>query len=359
MAKEIIKVDGVEYELIDGVVSANDQRIHYVEFGQGPMVLLVHGFPEFWYAWKHQIVSLANAGFRAVAIDTRGIGRSSKPEDWTEYTLSRLAKDCADTVAALGEEKAIIVGHDWGSIIAWSAAWLYPDSFRGIVGISNTFGGRDAFALPLSEGRTKKPSDIYKEIAGPDKIFYSENFAKVDNALIQMSSPRDWLFNAFFGWSNLLPKPEILNTVKPTELTDEQLVTLFRSASVCSPRYAPVTPSKRAPVANPYFLPEEDLDRFAANWESTGFRYGLYYYKAVDLDWELYANIEERIKIPALYIGGDRDWVTMWSKDALENLPKVCDDLRGIVVLENCGHWEEMERPKEVSRLIIDFAKGL
>ncbi|MBQ3379871.1 MAG: alpha/beta hydrolase [Clostridia bacterium] len=354
-----IDVNGEKLALKDGTVKANGQRIHYVEAGEGPMALLVHGFPEFWYSWKHQLLALSKAGYRAVAIDTRGVGRSSKPEDYAQYTLKNLACDCAETVKALGEKKAAIIGHDWGAIIAWSAAWFYPECFSGVVGISNVFGGRDAFALPLSEGRTKLPSQIYREIAGEDKIFYSDNFAKIEPALIQMDCPKDWLFNALFGWSHLLPKPQILIDNKATELTDEQIVELFRGASVCSDRYAPVTPSKRAPVDNPYFLPEEDLEILAANWESCGFRHALYYYKAVDLDWELYGNIEERIKIPALYIGGDRDWVTIWSRDAIANLPKVCDDLRGVKVLENCGHWEEIERPNEVSSLILDFLKSL
>ena len=150
MRKEYITVDGVKYEVKDGVVTANSQRIHYVEMGEGPMVLLVHGFPEFWYMWKHQLVSLSKAGYRAVAIDTRGIGRSSKPDDYTEYTLGKLAKDVSETVTALGEEKAVLVGHDWGAIISWTAAWLYPENFAGVIGISNVFGGKDAFALPLS-----------------------------------------------------------------------------------------------------------------------------------------------------------------------------------------------------------------
>ena len=359
MLTERITVKGKEYELIDSTVQANGQRIHYVELGSGPMVLLVHGFPEIWYSWKNQIVALAEAGFRAVAIDTRGVGRSSKPQDWTDYTLDKLAKDVAEVVTALGEEKAVVVGHDWGSIISWTEAWLYPEKFAGVVGISNTFGGRDTFALPLNKDRTKLPTQVYEEIGGEDKWFYSHQFYKVEPALVTMEDPKSWLYNGLYAWSHMLPKPPILEEVYCRELTDEQIVTLFRSASVTSPKSEVPKPSVRLPFPNPDFLPEEDLERLAASWEASTFRYGLYYYKAVDLNHQLLGGIEERIKIPALYIGGDRDWVTIWSRDALDRLPEICDDLRGCVVLENCGHWEEIEEPDKVSDLIIDFAKNL
>ena len=112
-------------------VDARGTRIHLVEEGEGPIVLLVHGFPESWYSWRHQLPAIAEAGFRAVAIDVRGYGRSSKPLDVAAYGMVQHVADNVGVVEALGEETAIIVGHDWGSPIAAHSALLRPDVFTG------------------------------------------------------------------------------------------------------------------------------------------------------------------------------------------------------------------------------------
>ena len=112
---------------VDGV------RLHVVEEGEGPLVLLVHGFPELWYSWRYQLPALAAAGYRAVAYDQRGYGRSSKFWDPDAYRISRLVADAVGLVAALGERQAVIVGHDWGAPVAWSAAWQHPKIFRGVM----------------------------------------------------------------------------------------------------------------------------------------------------------------------------------------------------------------------------------
>jgi epoxide hydrolase 4 len=102
-------------------------RLHYVEAGSGPLVVLLHGFPEFWWSWRHQIPALAEAGFRVVAVDMRGYGQSDAPGDWREYRMETLAADVAGLIEALGEEKAFVVGHDWGAAVAWMVATLHPE----------------------------------------------------------------------------------------------------------------------------------------------------------------------------------------------------------------------------------------
>jgi pimeloyl-ACP methyl ester carboxylesterase len=114
-------------DLADHYVTVDGVRLHYVEAGEGPLVVLLHGFPEFWWSWRHQIPALAAAGYRVVAVDQRGYAQSDKPRSWREYRIERLAADVAGLIAALGEEKAFVVGHDWGAAVAWMVATLHPE----------------------------------------------------------------------------------------------------------------------------------------------------------------------------------------------------------------------------------------
>ena len=126
--------------LVDGPwdhrdISANGIRLHVAEIGSGPLVVLLHGFPEFWWSWRHQLVALAEAGFRAVAADLRGYGASDKPP--RGYDSSTLAADVAGLVRALGERQAMVVGHDWGAHIGWTMAAVYPGVVRRLVVVSD------------------------------------------------------------------------------------------------------------------------------------------------------------------------------------------------------------------------------
>ncbi|HWI72411.1 MAG TPA: alpha/beta fold hydrolase, partial [Baekduia sp.] len=115
-------------ELEDRFVTVDGVRLHYVEAGAGPMVVLLHGFPEFWWSWRHQIPALADAGFRVVAIDMRGYAQSDKPPRWQDYRMELLAGDVAGVIAQLSETgRAHVVGHDWGAAVAWAVATLHPD----------------------------------------------------------------------------------------------------------------------------------------------------------------------------------------------------------------------------------------
>ncbi len=121
------------------VIDVGGSRIHYVEAGAGPLVVLVHGFPESWCSWRHQIPALAAAGYRVVAMDVRGYGRFSKPIEVEEYRIVRLVADNVGLVKALGYETAVIIGHDWGAPIAWTSAMLRPDVFTAVAGLSVPF----------------------------------------------------------------------------------------------------------------------------------------------------------------------------------------------------------------------------
>jgi pimeloyl-ACP methyl ester carboxylesterase len=129
-------------EVAHRTIEANGLNIHYAEAGQGPLVLLCHGFPESWYSWRHQLQALAEAGYHAVAPDMRGYGQTDKPEAIDQYTNFHLVGDMVSLAQALSAEKAVIVGHDWGAPVAWHAALFRPDRFRGVVGLSVPFRPR-------------------------------------------------------------------------------------------------------------------------------------------------------------------------------------------------------------------------
>src|SRR2546425_5278806 len=117
-------------------VEANGIRLHIAEEGEGPLVVLLHGFPECWYSWRHQFAPLAAAGYHVVAPDQRGYARSDRPEPVGAYTILHLVGDVIGLIHALGEEQAVVVGHDWGAPVAWHTALLRPDVVRGVAGLS-------------------------------------------------------------------------------------------------------------------------------------------------------------------------------------------------------------------------------
>ena len=129
-------------ELRHRTVETNGIRMHLAEQGEGPLVLLCHGFPESWYSWRHQLPALAEAGFHAAAPDMRGYGQTDRPDAIDQYTLLHLVGDVVGLLDALGEEHAVIAGHDWGANVAWLAAQLRPDRFRGVIALSVPFRAR-------------------------------------------------------------------------------------------------------------------------------------------------------------------------------------------------------------------------
>ena len=124
------------------IVDTNCIRMHVAEQGVGPAVLLCHGFPELWYSWRHQLAALAAAGFHAVAPDMRGYGQTDAPPEIERYTLLHHVGDMIGLLDALGIERAVIAGHDWDAPVAWLAAQLRPDRFRGVIALSGPFGAR-------------------------------------------------------------------------------------------------------------------------------------------------------------------------------------------------------------------------
>ena len=308
-------------------------RLHYVEEGEGPLVLMVHGYPESWYSWRHQLTPLAEAGYRAVAIDVRGYGRSSRPEAIDAYRMTQKVRDNVNLVAALGAESAVIVGHDWGAPIAWNSALLRPDVFTAVAGLS----------VPYSAPGPVKPSEIFRLMAGEEE-FYIEYFQEPGRAEAEIeANVREWLLGFYFTISG-----------------SNEAIFAAQGTVGTIPRGALMKGRFEYPDEMPAWLTEEDLDFYVGEFERTGFSGGLNRYRNVDRDWEDLSVFAGRpIEVPALFVGGDRDGPTIWGQGSIAKFPQTLPRLHKSIILEGCGHWTQQERPAEVNEALLDFLESL
>lgn len=330
-------------------------RIHAVEEGEGPLVVLIHGFPESWYSWRHQLPALAAAGYKAVAIDKRGYGRSSKFRKQEAYRIGPLVDDIANLIKAYGEESAVVIGHDWGAPIAWTFAWTRPEMCRGVVGISVPFAGRGLVGYPGSPFGEVRPKDYYKVLAGPGKTFYKAYFSAQDAIIREVEEDlRGWLLGLMYTVSGdagaLMPPP-------PAEMTPLEMI---QNSPVAIPDGARMSDAFVVPEKMPAWLSEADLDFYVGEFERSGFSGPLSYYHNMDASWsDLAAQADKPLTPPSLFIGGQYDVGTLWGMEAIERAEERMTDLRGKTILEGSGHWVQQEKPEQTNALILDFLAGL
>lgn len=322
-------VDGVTFRFIE----ANDLRMRIAEAGDsGPLLLLAHGWPESWYSWRHQLTFLAEAGYRVVAPDMRGYGETDKPPSVEDYDIVQLADDMVGLLDALGEESAIMVGHDWGSIVAWNSVLLHPDRFTALIAMSVPYGGR---AL-------RSPMEGWNETFG-DNFFYilyhnepgGEAEREYDN------DPRGLISRLYLSPRSPREAPTI---------TDPK-----RSAGGWIGRLG-------APKSLPDWLTQEDLDYVVDQFEMAGFRGGVNYYRNFHRNWEITEHLQDvKVKVPTLFVAGERDSVIAGAtQDALaRSMGRAVEDLRGVILIPEIGHWVQQEAPSETNSAILDFLEGL
>lgn len=312
--------------LAEHLVATNGIRMHVAEQGEGPLVVLCHGFPESWYSWRHQLPVLAAAGYRAAAPDMRGYGGSDRPEPIDQYTQLHHVGDMVGLLDALGAATAVIVGHDWGAPVAWNAALLRPDRFRAVAGLS----------VPYSPRGGTRPTEALARAYG-DTFMYMLYFQAPGVAEAELERDvRSTIRRVLYGLSGEGGGMPVL------------------------PRRSTFLESLPEPHALPGWLGEADVEFYTRQFERTGFRGGLNWYRNLDRTWELMAAWRgARITVPALFIAGDRDPVIERTRSALEALPQTVPALRRRVLLPGAGHWTQQERPAEVNEALIDFLKGL
>ncbi|MFC7304510.1 alpha/beta fold hydrolase [Streptomyces monticola] len=306
-------------------------RIHLVEQGSGPLVMLVHGFPETWHSWRHQLPALAAAGYRAIAVDVRGYGRSSKPQDVSAYRMLELVEDLAAVVRALGEESAVFVGHDWGATIAANTALVRPDVCAVVA----------LLGVPYSPRGGVRPSEVFARIGG-DEEFYVQYFQEPGRAEAEIEADvRGWLAGFYAGLS-----------ADTMDTSGEHSLFFVPHGARMADRFP------RGPL--PSWLSEAELDVCAGEFERTGFTGALHRYRNADRDWEDLAPWDGApVTQPSLFLAGAQDASVAWLADAVEAFPQTLPNLAASHLIEGCGHWVQQERPHEVNAILTDWLKGL
>lgn len=309
-------------------LSVNGIRIHVAAQGEGPLVLLCHGWPELWYSWRHQLAALAEAGFRAVAPDMRGFGDTDAPDDVDAYSIFHLVGDTVGLVSALGEKRAVIVGHDWGAPVAWASAMMRPDVFPAVAALSVPHRGRG-------------PDDPIKMLRAMGQGgYYWVYFQEPGVAEAELSADVPGTFRRLLvGLSGDAAEGAQAGFVGPRGGFLDQLP---------------------EPAALPAWLREEDVATFVRAYQRTGFRGGLSWYRNLSRNWALQAPFQDaKIAQPALFIAGARDTIIQGRRGAaaIENMKAAVPNLE-MHVLDGAGHWLQQERPREVNELLVRFCRA-
>ena len=299
--------------------------------GTGPLVIMVHGWPELWYSWRHQIRPVAEAGFRVVAPDVRGYGGSDKPYPIEAYDMVELTADIVGLIDALDEEKAILIGHDWGAPICWNTAVLHPDRTSAVVGLSIPHLKRgDVSAIELWR-------KLYK-----GKFFYQLYFQEEGVAEADMEADvRTTIRKIFYSLSGDAPMAKSWEHFLATKGPNEKLLDFLLD-----------------PDPFPDWLTDEDLDYFVEAFTQSGFRGPLNRYRAQQRDWELLPQLSElTVDQPSYFIAGALDVVRNFipGTDLFENPGMNCTDFRGATIIDGEGHWIQQEAPELVNRALLDF----
>jgi pimeloyl-ACP methyl ester carboxylesterase len=340
-------------------LSVNNTRIHAVEAGRGPLVLLIHGFPELWHSWRYQLQFLAENGFRAVAFDQRGYGRSSKFWNPDVYRIHRLVDDVVGIIDALGEDTAVVVGHDWGAPVAWTAAWCHPQRFRGVMGMAVPFSGRQLIALPGNPfgEHDLSPNAYHAQLAGPGQDFYHGYFGTMGPAIDEFEADvSGWLRDVFLSLSGA----EIIKSGFDAEAAMSDPGSYVRNSSACVPHGSGIRDRTVSSGEMPNWFTEDDLDFYVSEYLGSGLAGPLSYYRNIDASWhDLAEQAEKPLTVPAFFLGGELDVATFWGAEAIARAPEKMTHWMGCRILEGCGHWIQQERPGETNTALLDFLQAL
>jgi pimeloyl-ACP methyl ester carboxylesterase len=298
----------VPSEVRHSQLALNGIELHVAETGSGAPVLLLHGFPELWYSWRHQLQALAEAGYHAIAPDLRGFGASAAPPEIEAYSFEAVCGDLIALLDELQEQSAVFIGHDWGAAVAWQLALERPDRVAAVVGLSVPFAPR-APAPPMSLLRRALGDDFY---------------------MVWFQTP---------GVAERALERDVRRTLTTTEVW---------TADWAAREDDPPLPA---------WLTGEDLQVYVDAFARTGFRGGLNYYRNIDRNWERNAGLaERRLEMPALFITGSRDPVKQFMPAAM--MDGWVPDLR-VFEVRGAGHWVQQERPDEVNEALLDFLRQL
>jgi pimeloyl-ACP methyl ester carboxylesterase len=307
-------------------IQSGDVSLAVQVAGSGPLVILMHGWPELAYSYRHQIAPLAAAGYTVAVPDMRGYGGSSKPADPSAYSTDASADDMAAVARALGFERWVAVGHDWGSPVAWRCALRFPDQVCAVFSLSVPhYKGERAPAMPAID-------------AGfPDTFFYMRYFQQVGVGEAELErDPRDALKRVYYALSGDAP---LFEWMKPR------------------PRNSTLLDGLAEPPAGPLsFMTDAELDMYAQTFAQNGFFGPLCWYRTLAANAAQASALPSQIiQQPSGFLCGDKEIVLAMFENALAEQRKICADLRVEIVLPGAGHWIQQERPAEVAAALIAF----
>ncbi|XP_050218089.1 uncharacterized protein LOC126668903 [Mercurialis annua] len=310
------------------VIHVNGINMHVAEMGpiNGPVILFIHGFPELWYSWRHQIVAMASLGYRAVAPDLRGFGDTDAPADQRSYTVMHVVGDLIGVIdnVAGEQEQVFVVGHDWGAYMAWFLCLFRPDRVKALVNLSVSFIPRDP--------RTKLVETM-RNMYGED--YYMCRFQALGEAEAEFAE---------LG----------------TERVIKEFLTLVHPGPLFLPKGKPFSRSPENPLVLPSWLSEEDVKYYTTKFEKKGFTGGINYYRNIDLNWELTAPwTGAQVKVATKFIVGDEDlcYNLLGNKDYIEKggFKRDVPSLQELVVMQGAAHFLNQEKPEEINKHIADF----
>ena len=295
--------------------------------GEGPLVLLVHGWPETWVSWNNQINFIAKLGFQVLAFNTRGYGGSFIPESISSYSLKYFMEDIIDIISFLNKGTAILIGHDWGAPICWTTAAYFKEKVSGVIGLSVPFTRRGKISS------TKLWNKLYKNI-----FFYQNYFQKIDIPEKELEKDILLSLKKIYYWCSAEGYFDKIKTSKDLE--------------------SGLLDNIPDPGDRLKWLVNINLKSMVEDFEESGFKGTLNRYRAQEIDWiELKELDEMLITPPSLFIGGEFDPVRYFIRnyDAYKNAGKYCSNYKGTFIIKNSGHWVQQEKPTEVNKIIKEF----
>ena len=312
------------------LVNTNGLQLRVIEAGDrgAPAVVLLHGFPELAYSWRHQIPALAEAGYHVIAPDQRGYGGSSRPDAIDAYDIHELTADVVGLLDDIGVERAVWIGHDWGAPVAWNAPLLHLDRVAAVAGLSVP-------ALPRAQ---VPPTRAFGKTFG-ENFFYMLYFQEPGIADAELNGDPARTMRRMIG--GLRPPADEGAALRMVAPGPEGFIDRLPE-----------------PDGLPDWISQDELDHYISEFSRTGFTGGLNWYRNLDRNWETTAELTDaRITVPSLFIAGTADPVLAFTR--ADRASEVISGPYRQVMIDGAGHWIQQERPNEVNAALLDFLGGL
>jgi len=312
-------------------ITSNGISMRVAEAGSGPAVLFIHGWPESWYSWRHQLEGLAAQGYRVIAPDMRGYGETDSPAEASQYSVDILAKDVVGVLDALNIDKATLVGHDWGAMVVWNTAVFHPQRFNGVIGMS----------VPYVPRADRPPLEIWKEQMGENFFYITYHNEPGGVAEAEYDSDPRAMITALYASPDTPREDPVITDPK-------------RSAGGFIGRLG-------TPKEIPSWITQQELDYYISEFTRSGFRGGVNYYRNFDTNWHLTADVDPVLQIPSAFISGRADMVIGGADETglKAMMGPLMSDLREITLIDNIGHWVQQEAPTETNAAIVRFIESL